>query len=613
MIPPTDHPQEQVRLESLYRHQILDTGPDQTFDDLANLAAQLCGVPIALVSLVDRDRQWFKARVGLDITQTDRDVSFCGHAICHDEKTFVVEDASKDERFHDNPLVTQDNGIRFYAGAKVFDDQGLPMGTLCIIDDKPQTFSDEQRKQLEQLANQVGRQMTLHRLLRTMSEASEHDELTGLLNRRGLMAHMNRFAPKTQQRLATIYLDLQRFKPINDSFGHTAGDLVLQQVAERLQHATDETVRLANGTTAVVSRIGGDEFVVSLVTRHDAKWVQNTLARNLINAINEPYPCNGSTLHVGAVAGVAASLPGERVKASLLISNADIAMCQAKAAGQPIMSFDQAMREHIDHEMQIEASLRQAVQQDAITAAFEPILDLHTGRVLGFECLARWTDPALGKVRPDQFIPIAERTGLIDQVFQSVVNQALATCKEVTEQSPQDLFFSVNLSKAQLTDDRLFDQLTALTDRHGVDPSQLHLEVTESLVASSDAMIDKLHRLRKLGHPLMLDDFGTGTSSLSCLKAYPVQWIKIDHQLTDAAHKSRQYAAIIQAVADLASNLQMHLVAEGVEQAETIPMLQGMDVSAAQGWFWTKPLQPAEVAAWLTAHNKASRKRIQAA
>ncbi|MFK7790664.1 MAG: EAL domain-containing protein [Phycisphaeraceae bacterium] len=603
MITPSNHPQEQSRIDSLYAHQILDTGADKAFDDLAQLASQICGVPIALVSLVDEDRQWFKARVGLDLMETNRDVSFCAHAINYDE-TMVVEDATKDERFHDNPLVTKENGIRFYAGAKICDEMGLPMGTLCVIDDKPHAFSKDQQFQLEQLASQAGRQLTLHRLLNELSEASQRDELTGLLNRRGLITHMKQVSIQPDQIEAVVYVDMQRFKSVNDSFDHAAGDEVLQQITKRLQRAMNEAVRLANGTSARLARLVGDEFIICVLTKHDEQWVQNVFCKTLLDALTEPFVYKHNQIHLGARIGIATSLPGQRLKASAAISDADIAVQRAKHAGQSVMCYDRVMREMLERENEIESRLRYAVENDGITAAFEPILDLHTGKVFGFEVLARWTDPELGRVRPDQFIPIAERTGMIDQIFKAVANQALIICKQVTATVQQEIFFSVNLSKVQLTDDRLFDQLIALTDQHRIDPRRLHLEVTESLVASSDDMVDKLHRLRKLGHPLMLDDFGTGTSSLSCLQAYPVQWIKIDRELTDAADKSRQYAAIIQAVADLASNLGMKLVAEGVEEAQTIPLLQGMDVSAAQGWFWSKPLEPNQVADWLAEHNQ---------
>lgn len=610
MITPPLHAKEQDRLQSLYAHEILDTGPEQAFDDLAQLASDLCGMPIGLVSLVDKDRQWFKARVGMDLQETHRDISFCGHTICGDQ-TLVVEDATQDDRFKNNPLVTQDDGIRFYAGAKVTDDKGLPMGTLCVIDTEPRQFTAEQQHKLEQLANQAGRQLTLHRMLHAFSEASQHDELTGLLNRRGLIAQISRTDLHADQIQALLYLDMKRFKPINDSHGHSAGDEVLKQLANRLDDAMQAAASAAHGTTAQLARLGGDEFGFFLSTKHDEKWVRDVYAHAILNSLAEPFTFGDSQFFLGGSIGIVTSLPGQRLELSEALSNADIAMSRAKQATPPIMCFDQAMREQLHCEIEIEARLRETIANGGLTAAFEPILDLHSGKVFGFEVLARWTDDELGRVRPDQFIPIAERTGLIDQVFQAVATNALSVCKKVTATVQQDLFFSVNLSKVQLTDDRLFDQLVSLTEAHGVDPRRMHLEVTESLVASSDDMIDKLHRLRALGHPLMLDDFGSGTSSLSCLKAYPVQWIKVDRELTDAADKSRQYAAIIQAVADLASNLGMQLVAEGVEEADTIPLLQGMEVGAAQGWYWTKPLEPGQVENWLIEHNRQGKSKTK--
>jgi diguanylate cyclase (GGDEF)-like protein len=596
MIPPKPHVNEQARLASLREHEILDTTPDQAFDDIAELASNVFNLPIALVSLVDENRQWFKARVGLDLTETNRDVSFCGHTINEDE-AMVVEDATQDERFHDNPLVTQEGGIRFYAGAQLRDASGLPLGTLCLIDNQPRAFTQAERDKLAKLAHQASRQLEMHRLLVELSYKSEHDELTGKLNRRGLVAQTERIEFAHDQIQAMVYLDIKRFKTVNDALGLAGGDEVLRQAAERLQTVIDEGLRHANRTTAHLARIDAGDFAVLVCTRHDENWIHDTLMRCICRAFQEPFVAAQQSFFLGVRAGSAISLPGQRLNATDALADADIAKREANRRHTTIVQYDAAMRQQVASQKQIEDHLRKAIADDRITAAFEPILDLHNGKIFGFEVLARWTDPELGRVRPDQFIPIAERCGLIRDVFEAVATRALVARNELRTQQA-DIWMSVNLSKTQLNDDDIFEQLAQLTQRHGVDARHLHLEVTESLVASSSGMIDQLHRLNKLGHPLMLDDFGSGTSSLSCLKSYPVQWIKVDRQLTDAADKSRSYAAIIQAVADLASNLGMRLVAEGVEEAHTIPLLQAMDVGAAQGWHWTKPLAPDEVADW---------------
>lgn len=607
-----NHPQESDRLASLRAHHILDTDPDGAFDDLTALTAEMCDVPIALISLVDESRQWFKSRVGLDTTETPRDISFCGHAICADE-TLVVEDALEDERFHDNPFVVDGLNLRFYAGAKVVDANGLPLGTLCLIDDKPRRFDAQQQKQLERMASQVSRQLAMHKLLSEISDASHRDELTGLLNRRGLTDTLKQLCVAPDQYQALIYLELDRFKPINDSFGHAAGDQVLKNTAARLELAVHQLLSPQDADQAAIARLASDDFAISICTDRDPRWIEELVIASLNEAIEEPSRWGEEEFVVSATMGLVCTEPGEVMGIEEALSNADIAMCEAKNVGTQFIRFDSSMRERVCQEILIEDRLRKAVEQGHITAVFEPIMDLETGRVLGFESLARWTDPQLGVIPPFHFIPIAERTGLIDRVFDAIARQALATYKQVADQISYNLWFSVNLSKAQLNDDRLFDQLDRIMKETGVEPKHLHLEVTESLVASSNGMIPKLHRLNELGHPLMLDDFGSGTSSLSCLKEYPVQWIKIDRELTSAAPTGRAYSAILHAVSDLSSNLGLSLIAEGVEDEDTISLLQGMEVHAAQGWYWSKPIAREDVADWLLCNADCESRRPRVA
>ncbi len=325
---PPPHPREQERLQSLRDHQILDTSTDRSFDDLVQIASQLLGTPTALVSLIDQDRQWFKACIGMNLTETRRDESFCGYAICADEP-FIVEDATKDKRFRDNPLVTGAQAIRFYAGAKVCDDKGLPLGTLCVIDHQPRSFSQQQREQLDQLARQASRQLAMHRVLHELSQASTHDELTGLLNRRGLDAHVSRVPLEQDQTQALLYLDMKRFKPINDSHGHHVGDAVLKQLAKRLEEAMQAAASAANGTTAQLARLGGDEFGFFVSTRHDEKWVRDVFAHALLDALVEPFVYFDNQFFLGASIGIVTSLPGQRLELGEALSNADIAMARA--------------------------------------------------------------------------------------------------------------------------------------------------------------------------------------------------------------------------------------------------------------------------------------------
>lgn len=606
MIASPNHPQELQRLASLRSYHVLDTPPDPAFDDLTALAAEICGVPISLISLLDEDRQWFKSKHGIDVQQTGRDIAFCGHAIC-EEQTFVVEDATKDPRFSDNPLVAQAPNVRFYAGALVRDEQGLALGTLCIIDDKPRTLDTEQRRQLERIARQASRQLHMHKMLHEMQVAAHIDDLTGLFNRRGLIAQLNQIKQHDAPARALVFIDLNRFKPINDSLGHEAGDAVLRKVAHRLGRAVHELSTTDSVTNARVARIGGDEFVVAIHGHMTTDWVEQSVLPELTKAITQPISWHDRQLVVSAAFGFVEVDADDHLDIENALRDADIAMYEAKRTGSGYMRFDKQMYDKVKSALDLEDRLRKAIRDEQIHAAFEPIMDLNGGTVLGFEALARWTDPQLGPISPMQFIPIAEQTGLIDDVFKAVANDALKACRMLNDQGEKALWFSVNLSKAQLNDDRLFAQLEQLLKRHSLPAHRLQLEITESLVASCESIIPRLHHLRAMGHVLMLDDFGAGTSSLSCLKNFPVQWIKIDRDLTRAATTSRDYAAVVHAVSDLTRNIGLRLIAEGIEGADTIAMMQSMEVGSGQGWYWSKPISPADLLDWYTSHAKPTR------
>lgn len=254
---PRNPENEARRLETLHALKILDSAPEERFDRLTRMARRMFGVPISLVSIVDSDRQWFKSRQGLDATETPRAVSFCGHAILGDD-VFTVEDASRDERFHDNPLVTGSPNVRFYAGCPLRVANGHKMGTLCLIDDKPRTLSDEDRLLLEDLAKMAEQEIAALQLVTL-------DELTGISNRRGFMAlarHTIAMCRRHHQPAVLIVLDLDKFKPINDRFGHAEGDRALIAFSRIMQDVFRDS--------DVYARTGGDEFVVLLAGADEA-------------------------------------------------------------------------------------------------------------------------------------------------------------------------------------------------------------------------------------------------------------------------------------------------------------------------------------------------------
>lgn len=329
-------PDEPARLAALHNLAILDTLPEQGFDDITLLAAHICETPIALVSLVDTARQWFKSRVGLDATETPRDVAFCAHAILQPEEIFVVPDASRDARFAHNPLVTGDLSIRFYAGTPLVMPDGHALGTLCVIDRRPRDISIAQKAALAALGRQVVAQLLLREAIKELdlyrgaleverarlAEESITDALTGLMNRRGFLRSLEievSRAGRHAQPIALLLLDVDAFKSFNDAFGHPAGDLALRTVAQILRNCVRDY--------DIVARHGGEEFAVVAPNTDEAAAV--LLAERFRRAIESAqWPKRAITVSVGVTCGRG------QVTVDRLIDVADKALYQAKAAGR---------------------------------------------------------------------------------------------------------------------------------------------------------------------------------------------------------------------------------------------------------------------------------------
>jgi diguanylate cyclase (GGDEF)-like protein len=315
---------ESRRLEALRSYSVLDTEPEQVFDDLAKVAAVLCDAPIALVSLVDAERQWFKARVGVEPTETPRELSFCAHAILEPSHVFTVTDAYKDSRFSGNPLVTADPLIRFYAGVPLVSAEGQALGTLCVMDRRPRELGHQQEEALRALARQVVSQLELRRGLLTATESSLTDALTGVANRRAFEARLaqewNRLA-RSGGTLSLLLMDVDKFKSYNDTFGHLAGDKVLQQLA----HAGQAHFRSCD----LFARWGGEEFAAILPEAgKSGAWAVAERLRALLAARH--WPNRPITVSVG-LATMAASAA---VHSHLLVNQADGALYQAKNGGR---------------------------------------------------------------------------------------------------------------------------------------------------------------------------------------------------------------------------------------------------------------------------------------
>ena len=440
------------------------------------------------------------------------------------------------------------------------------------------------------------------------------DTLTGLPNRALFTDRLSQAIHRSRQdpgyMFSVLFLDFDRFKIINDSLGHEVGDLLLISIAERLSRNLRDGDRVAHlGDGHLPARLGGDEFVILL---NGIKEISDavSVAGRLQEALSVPHSIGNhevtSTASIGIVTGT-----GQYERADDVLRDADTAMYHAKSTGRARhVVFDEGMHHEAVRRLNLEEDLRHAVERDEFYVGYQPIFDLSSGRLVGFEALIRWLHPDRGLVPPNQFIGLAEEIGLIVPIGRWILNEAAHALKGWHERFPRDppLTMNVNLSKHQLRQQDLIETVAGIIEETGLDPGSLKLELTESVIMDSPEHVTPLlHRLRGLGVKLCMDDFGTGHSSLSCLHRFPIDVLKIDRTFIINTDENREYAAVIHAIITLAHTLNMTVVGEGVETAGQLAQLQALECDQAQGHYFAKPLSPEAAEAFIRHPNPLAR------
>lgn len=420
-----------------------------------------------------------------------------------------------------------------------------------------------------------------------------YDDLTGLPNRSLLNKLVDQALVEARRNSlhgAVLFVDLNRFKPINDTLGHGIGDRLLKQVAERLRDA----VRNED----VVARLGGDEFVVGLfdITRREHAAV---VAQKLLAALDPPFWIDEHELKAGAAIGISI-YPRDGFDTETLLRTADIAMYRAKQSGQDGYAFySHEMNRRALDRLKIESGLRRGVERNELLLHYQPKVDIASGRIVGAEALVRWNHPERGLVPPGDFIPVAEESGLILRLSAWVLNEALRQAQVWLAAGFAPLKIAVNLSARDFSPG-LTERVQALLTSHNVPPSWLELEITEgTLTHSNREVISMMDDLAALGVRLSLDDFGTGYSSLSYLKRFPIDTLKIDRSFVTGIPDDSNDCAIAGAIVSMAQRLGHRVIAEGVETAEQLDFLRSLGCQEMQGFFFSAPVPPEEFAAML--------------
>ena len=503
----------------------------------------------------------------------------------------ICQDMLNDSRMGPWQQVIRNSGFRGSAALPLTDAAGT-FGTLSIYAAVPDAFIPDEVELLQELAADLAYGIRTLRIRSEHRAAEEklaflahHDPLTRLPNRLLLRDRFEQAvagARRRGARVAMLFLDLDGFKEINDSISHEVGDGLLIQVAERLQSC----IR----TTDTVSREGGDEFVVLLTDIGDFDGTAR-VAQQILAAIEQPFEINGNHLHTTVSIGIS-FYPTDGTDFETLRSNSDAALYYAKDSGRNTYRFfDEQMNRAATERLQTQANLRAALKNEEFLLHYQPQVRLSDGRIVGMEALVRWQRPGADLVAPGRFIAAAEQSGLIIPIGQWVLNEACRQAVEWRAAGVPDLVVSVNLSVVQFRRSNILHDVTAALRDSGLPAELLELELTESvLLHDTEAALETLRALKKIGVRLAIDDFGTGYSSLSYVKRLPVHKLKIDRSFVHGLGESAEDAAIVRAVIQLGQSLQLEVVAEGVETGAQLDFLAANGCDQIQGFLVSRPL-----------------------
>lgn len=474
--------------------------------------------------------------------------------------------------------------------------QGMIFGSIIVVHSKGYRFSKEERKILDIIGNTVSQSLGNAQQIINLEKMALQDSLTGLSNR--LYFHQSfkeKIKKKQIQSAALILLDLNRFKEVNDTLGHHIGDELLQKIGPRIKELFTEH-------ETILSRLGGDEFILLIDNISEKKAIME-IAKKLAKGLQQPFKIGSMKLEIDASIGIA-KYPEDGKDSHSLLRSADVAMYEAKNSGGGIRYYDAKQDKHTPERLQLMAELNGAIRDNQLVLHYQPKIELLTGEVSGFEALVRWQHPKLGLLYPDKFIPLAEMSDSIHLLTKKVLEIALAQQQRWII-SGYNLPVAVNLSARNLIDDRCVSYLAEMVIEFNIKPGMLELELTETaLMQDPEKANTRLNRISALGIILSIDDFGTGYSSLSYLRRLPINLLKIDREFVKEMVNNDQDSIIVSSTIALAHNLDLSVIAEGVEDSCTVESLKEMKCDLIQGYHICKPKPWVEIESWLKARNK---------
>lgn len=581
--------QEDARLNALHELNLLDTAPSESFDRITRMASQLFGLPIAAISLTDRDRQWFKSRVGVDHWQIPREKAPCGQvAECRD--LLIIPDFNNDDCYRDSLLAR--SGVRFYAGAPLITRDGHALGAMCVLGPEPREITVQEAAALKDLAAMVMAQIELQHALGRI------DPVSGLPNRNQFIEDMEDLAgDHPGEPWYAILVDLI------DVAQHTA---TLRAIGPAF---TDDLVRAA--TERLRSLIGLETRIYQVGTTH-LGYLLPSMGNQEMMAATARVPVEldcvtvsqGTPVALRAAIGVAPFQLGETAPQHVL-RRAYSALQDARETDRGVGIYSASLDEAHRRRFQLLADFPQALAAtDQLSLVFQPRVNLRAGTCIGAEALLRWCHPILGTISPGEFVPMVEQTALADGMTEWVARTALSQLAAWRAEG-MDLALSINISASNLERQDFPARLVDLASQCGVEPQDVELELTESsILRNGETALLRMNELRSAGFGIAIDDFGTGYSSLSYLERIPATVVKIDRSFVHGLGSQERSRTLVSAMISLIHQLGFQVVAEGVETQCALDMLSELGCDEVQGYFIARPLTAALFECWVRDHTK---------
>jgi EAL domain-containing protein (putative c-di-GMP-specific phosphodiesterase class I)/GGDEF domain-containing protein len=588
---------EEARLQALQRLNLLDTAPSESFDRITRMAGQIFGLPIAAVSLTDRDRQWFKSRIGISHQSIPRDKAPCAQ-VAETGETVLIPDLQADSYYSTSLLAGQ--GIRFYAGASLTTREGHSLGALCVLGTEPKEATEQQMTALGDLAKMVMSQIELQHALGRL------DPVSGLPNRTQFLddlADLGNDQPG-QRRLAVL-VDLARSEQLNDGV-RVLGAAYLDQIVQEAAR----NIAAVLGPDHVAYHVAATQFAFLTPPFIDERsYIDTKLA-----SLSEGMRSHGRDSFLIATAiGVAPFVAGQTPPDTVLRTIHSAAQ-DARSSPSMIGVYSSDVDAAHQRSFRLMHDFSQALRSEGeLELVFQPRMDLALGHCIGAEALLRWQHPELGAVSPAEFIPVVERTSLAGPMTMWVLNAGLSQLS-CWRAAGCELRLSINVSASNLEDPHFAQWVQLHLLKHRVLPDWAELEVTESAIMAdvTNAMI-QLTALRDAGIHVAIDDFGTGHSSLAYLQKLPSKILKIDQSFVADIDRGDREQTLIRSMISLARELGYRVVAEGVETANTHAWLTAMGCDEGQGYFYARPMRAEAFDSWYAAHSAQQQEKLEAA